>query len=111
MKEYLKLFPDGFDDTLEERRAIENWPFVGYDELTEELVFTTIPKPATGPADNEIWYSTVDHIAHGPIDAAGLTGDDEMTVEILPYDTELDRGVLRFSKKLSELRCGITADG
>lgn len=59
MKEYLKLFPNGFDDTLAERRALENWPFVGYDELTEELVFTIIPKPRI-QQNNEVWYTTSD---------------------------------------------------
>lgn len=59
MKEYLKLFPNGFDDTLAERMAVENYPFVGYDELTEELAFTIIPKPRI-QQNNEVWYTTSD---------------------------------------------------
>jgi hypothetical protein len=49
-KEYLKLFKDGFDDTISSRRAYENYPFVGYDVVSGEVAFTVIPKPvADGP--------------------------------------------------------------
>lgn len=58
--EYLKLFPNGFDETVPSRRAYENWPFVGHDSVTGEVVYTVIPATVDGPANNEIWYTTLD---------------------------------------------------
>jgi hypothetical protein len=52
MKKYLELFKDGFDETLVEKVKLENWPFVGHDMASGEVVYTEIPKPITGPADN-----------------------------------------------------------
>ena len=90
MKEYLKLFPNGFDETLTERRAVENYPFVGYDEVTEELVFTIIPKPVTDPADNEIWYTSSDGNVVTPSAADGFGG------EIVSNTYEDGKGVIKF---------------
>lgn len=105
-RKYLEYFDGAFDSTVAEKIQPENKPYVAYSK-TEGVVYTVIPEPVIGPADNEIWYSTTNHVAYSSLDAAGLTGDSGMTVEILPYDTELDRGVLRFSKDLSELRCHV----
>ena len=97
MKKYLAYYETEWPVNIAELTAVENKPFVGYLK-GQGVSFTVIPKPVVGPADNEIWYSTVDHVSYESLDAAGLTGDGEMTVEILPYDTDLDRGVLRFNK-------------
>lgn len=58
MRKYLELFKDGFDATIAEKIQVENYPFVGYDEITEELVFTIIPKPRI-QQNNEVWYTTL----------------------------------------------------
>lgn len=58
LKEYLKLFKDGFDDTISSRRAYENYPFVGHDVLSGEVVYTEVPEPEI--QDNEVWYTTTD---------------------------------------------------
>lgn len=42
MRKYLELFKEGFDNTLAEKRAIENWPFVGYDAITDIVVYTDL---------------------------------------------------------------------
>ena len=42
VKDYLKTFTNGFDDSLPERRELKNWPFVGHDEITGEVVFTEV---------------------------------------------------------------------
>jgi hypothetical protein len=41
-KEYLKLFKDGFDDTISSRRAYENYPFVGYSVEDDEVRYTEL---------------------------------------------------------------------
>lgn len=103
MKKHLAYYENEWPANIAELTAVENKPFVGYLK-GEGVSYTVIPKAAEGPANNEIWYSTIEHEAYKSFDAVGLTGDSEMTVEILPYDTELDRGILRFSKDLSELQ-------
>ena len=55
---HLELFKQGFDSTLAEKVRPENWPFVGHDVLSGEVVYTAIPTSVEGPADNEIWYTT-----------------------------------------------------
>jgi hypothetical protein len=57
---HLELFKQGFDSTLAEKVRPENWPFVGHDVLSGEVVYTAIPTSVEGPADNEIWYTTLD---------------------------------------------------
>lgn len=57
---HLELFKQGFDSTLAEKVKVENWPYVGHDVLSGEVVYTAIPTQVEGPADNEIWYTTVD---------------------------------------------------
>jgi hypothetical protein len=57
---HIELFKNGFDSTIDEKIQPENWPYVGYDMVTGEIVYTVIPEPITGPADNEIWYTTSD---------------------------------------------------
>ena len=59
MRKYLELFTDGFDATVAEKTKVENWPYVGYSP-SEGVVFTVIPAPVEGPADNEIWYTSSD---------------------------------------------------
>jgi hypothetical protein len=43
MKKYLELFKDGFDTTVEEKRKVENGPYVAYS-TTGEVVYTVVPK-------------------------------------------------------------------
>jgi hypothetical protein len=57
MKEYLKLFTNGFDETVPSRRAIENWPFVGHDSITGEVVYSDLAGPAVV---DYIYYTTAD---------------------------------------------------
>ncbi len=58
MREYLELFQDGFDETITTKIKPENYPYVGYSKGSGVVVFTTIPQPVVGPANNEIWYTT-----------------------------------------------------
>ena len=42
MRKYLELFRQGFDSTVEEKRSLENWPYVGHD-VNGGVVYTVIP--------------------------------------------------------------------
>ena len=60
MKKYLAYYENEWPANIAELTAVENKPFVGYLK-DKEVMFTVIPEPvAEGPADNEIWYTTVD---------------------------------------------------
>ena len=60
MSKYLELFKNAFDDSIGTKTKPENKPYIGYSLTEGKLAYTVIPKPVTGPADNEIWYTTVD---------------------------------------------------
>lgn len=63
MKRYLEYYENEWPENIEELTAIDNKPFVGYLN-GEGVKYTVVPKPVTGPADNEIWYTTVDGNPH-----------------------------------------------
>lgn len=41
---HIELFKDGFDSTIDEKIQPENWPYVGNDGVSGEIVYTVIPK-------------------------------------------------------------------
>lgn len=52
---YLELFRQGFDSTVEEKRKVENWPYVGHDVLSGEVVYTEITqKYIIGTVDGSV---------------------------------------------------------
>jgi hypothetical protein len=61
MSKYLELFKSAFDDSIGTKTKPENKPYIGYSLTEGKLVYTVVPKPVTGPADNEIWYTTTDN--------------------------------------------------
>jgi hypothetical protein len=60
MKKYLELFPNGFDSSLAEKVKAENWPFVGHDVITGEVVYSDLAGPAIV---DYIYYTTIDGAA------------------------------------------------
>ena len=62
MSKYLELFKGAFDDSIGTKTKLENKPYIGYSLTDGKMAYTVVPKPATGPADNEIWYTTVDDV-------------------------------------------------
>jgi hypothetical protein len=89
MRKYLELFKDGFDATIAEKTKVENWPYVGYSP-GEGVVFTMVPKPATGPTDNEIWYTSSDGNVISPY-STNLFG-----ANLISNTYENDKGILSF---------------
>lgn len=69
MKKHLELFKEGFDLTVAEKTEVKNWPYVGYSP-SEGVVFTVIPEPVVGPANNEIWYTSSDNNIVTPYDSS-----------------------------------------
>lgn len=54
MKKYLELFKQGFDSTVEEKRKVENGPYVAYS-AAGEVVYTEIPyKYIIGTVDGSV---------------------------------------------------------
>ena len=60
MGKYLELFKGAFDDSIGTKTKPENKPYIGYSLTEGKMAYTVVPKPVTGPADNEIWYTTND---------------------------------------------------
>lgn len=58
MKKYLACYETEWPANIAELTAIENWPFVGYLK-GKEVKYTIVSAPAEGPANNEIWYTSV----------------------------------------------------
>ena len=56
---YLELIKGQFTAD-HEARAKQQEPYVAYSEEAGGVMYTFIPAPVVGPADNEIWYTTVD---------------------------------------------------
>ncbi len=56
---YLELIKGQFTAD-HEARAKQEEPYVAYSEEAGEVMYTFIPEPVVGPADNEIWYTTSD---------------------------------------------------
>jgi hypothetical protein len=65
MRKYLEYFDGNFPSDIAEKTSIDNWPYVGYSD--EGVVFTVIPTPVEGPANNEIWYTSSDGSIINPI--------------------------------------------
>lgn len=97
MKKYLELFMNGFDETLAEKIKLENWPFVGHDMVSGEVVYTEVPKPATGPADNEIWYTSRDGNVVYP------NSTDAFGVNIVSNTYENGKGIIKFANSVAEI--------
>ena len=66
MSKYLELFPNGFDSSIEEKLAPENWPYIGLSLVDQKAAFTTLTlnnesgdTPGAGPSlqDNQIRFS------------------------------------------------------
>jgi hypothetical protein len=42
---HIELFKNGFDSTITEKIKPKNWPYVGRDMVTGEIVYTLVPEP------------------------------------------------------------------
>lgn len=96
MKEYLELFPNGFDETVAEKIKPENWPWVGYSPI-EGVKFTELPN--VGPTDGDpITDSYLNSISYGVYwkDEDIVASADNMTkigMSGLPIHNKLIRGL------------------
>jgi hypothetical protein len=51
---HIELFKEGFDSTIDEKIQPENWPYIGYDEVNGEMVYTLVPE------ENQSGYQMID---------------------------------------------------
>ncbi len=42
---HIELFKDGFDSTIDEKIQPENYPYIGHDIVSGEIVYTLVPEP------------------------------------------------------------------
>lgn len=93
MKKYLAYYENEWPANIAELTAIENKPFVGYLK-GEGVSYTVIPEPVTGPADNEIWYTTSDKTTVGPESTTAMPGIYAFGVNIISNTYNEDKGII-----------------
>jgi hypothetical protein len=96
MKKYLAYYENEWPADIAELTAVENKPFIGYLK-GEGLAYTVVPEPVTGPADNEIWYTSSD----GNIVTPKKT--DVFGVNIVSNTYEDGNGVIKFDNSVTSI--------
>ena len=88
---------------IAELTAVENKPFVGYLK-GEGVQFTVIPKPVTGPPDNEIWYTSSDGNIINPYrdDLFGFSYD-LFVINVINNTYEDGKGVITFDGPVTSI--------
>lgn len=113
MKKYLAYYENEWPANIAELTAVENKPFVGYLK-GEGVSYTVVPEPVVGPADNEIWYTTVDgnslnlhrdymHIACGEYDSENEYIDKSYDVFIVSNTYNNGIGIIKFDRPITEI--------
>lgn len=92
MKKYLEYFDGAFDSTVAEKVKPENKPYVAYSK-TEGVVYTVIPEPVVGPADNEIWYTNTSENVTNP----------DLGIAIISNTYENGKGIIKFSNSVTSI--------
>lgn len=57
---YIEFFKDSFPANINEKCSPENGPYVCYSKAAGHLLCTIVPNSIEVPADNEIWYTSID---------------------------------------------------
>jgi len=94
---HIELFKEGFDLTIDEKIQPENWPYVGYSLTDGKFAYTMVPKPVTGPADNEIWYTS----SNGDVVTPNKT--DVFGANIVSNTYENGKGVITFDGPVTSI--------
>ena len=97
MRKYLELFINGFDETITDKIKVENKPYIGYSLTEGKLAYTVVPKPVTGPADNEIWYTSSD----GNVVTPNVV--DVFGANIVSNTYENGKGVIEFDNSVTSI--------
>jgi hypothetical protein len=78
-----------------EARAKQEEPYIAYSKEAGSFMFTIVPEPVTGPADNEIWYTTSDKTTVGPESAvSAMPGSVAFGVNIISNTYDGDKGII-----------------
>ena len=97
MKKYLAYYENEWPANIAELTALENKPFVGYLK-DAEVKFTVVPKPVTGPADNEIWYTSTDESVVTPYKTSAFGAN------IVSNTYENGKGVISFDGEVTSIK-------
>lgn len=120
MGRYLELFKGNFDGTVYSKCKIENWPYVGFSAATREVVFSDTewdvvidPEYTDGPANDEVWYTTVDGQPYDTsilFDSMEQEGVEYTGPNILShtFNAEKEVYVLKFDREV--VQWGMTLD-
>ena len=95
MRKYLEYFNGNFPSDIVDKTSIDNWPYVGYSD--EGVVFTVIPTPVEGPANNEIWYTSRDGNVVNPRET-GVFGTN-----IVSNTYENGKGIITFDGDVTSI--------
>lgn len=93
---YIELVK-GLFTTDHEARAKQADPYVAYSKEADKFMFTIIPEPATGPADNEIWYISSDGNVVTPYSTSAFGAN------IVSNTYEDEHGVITFDNSLTSI--------
>ena len=93
---YLAYYENEWPADIAELTAVENKPFVGYLK-DGEVLFTVVPKPATGPADNEIWYTSSDGNVVNPANTSGFGAN------VVSNTYENGKGIITFDGDVTKI--------
>ena len=96
MRKYLAFYETEWPANIAELTAVKNKPFVGYLK-GEGVQFTVIPEPVTGPADNEIWYTSESGNVVAPYSA------DAFGANIVSNTYKDGKGVIKFDNNVTSI--------
>ena len=97
---YLELIKGQFTAD-HEARAKQQEPYVAYSEEAGGVMYTVIPEPAVGPADNEIWYTSSDGNIVTPNQTNAFGG-----ANIVSNTYENGKGVIKFDDSVTSIEFG-----
>ena len=93
---YLELIKGQFTAD-HEARAKQQEPYVAYSEEAGGVMYTFIPEPVVGPADNEIWYTSTDG------NVISLFNTDAFGANLVSNTYENDKGILSFDNDVTSI--------
>lgn len=91
-----------------EAKAKQADPYVAYSKEANRFMFNLISEPVTGPADNEIWYTTSDKTTVGPESAvSAMPGSAAFGVNIISNTYNGDKGIIVCDNPILSINGGV----
>jgi len=96
MSKYLELIEGSFTQEHLNKQTSQN-PYVAYSVKDGKVIYTIVPKPAEGPANNEIWYTSSD----GNVVTPNKT--DVFGANIVSNNYENGQGIITFDGTVTSI--------